>query len=161
MRKVLFVRVGVVVAVGLTIMVVTYVLLRPLPKAAGDFKFMHCDTCRTEMVYNTNLAWKSCPRCQPPKMGTLIATRESIHEGGANPWRRLKIALSFESVCLLGAVVFLLYHPPKLAASTYRRMRCPTCKRVLRFPPERAGGEGMCPACNSLFGYPLISQELD
>lgn len=160
MRQKLVTRIIVTFAVAAVVMTATVYYLRPKTSAkSSEFRFMHCDLCGAELVYNPKLAGSRCPRCQPPKIGKLIPTTESIGAGGSNPWRRVNIFLSFEAVFLLGAIVYLLYNPPKPREPNYLYTRCPKCKRRLKYPQERAGGEGRCPACKTLFGYPLFGTE--
>src|SRR5262249_37769097 len=103
------------IGISLLIMGTTYVLLHPPRIDAGShkYKFMHCDRCGVEMAYSENLAGAHCLRCKVER-GKLTPTERSLNEGGSrDPWRAFNIALSFECVFLLWAVVWLLHHPPK------------------------------------------------
>src|SRR5262249_28629599 len=95
----------------------------------------------------------------PLKGGTYMPTVKSIAEGNENPWRPVNIALSFETVGLLGVLVYILYHPPKPRRLETWRTRCPSCRRRLKFPAERGGTEGRCPGCKHEFVYPPFSDE--
>src|SRR5262245_56732682 len=157
MPSVILSRVIVALIVGILLMLGSIFYFRPKQKAPSDARFMHCDTCRVEMVYNEKLAGGRCPRCQPPKVGMLVATRDSIAGGGTgSPWRSLVIALSFEFVLMLGAVVLILSFPPKSVQSSYGYTQCKNCGTKLRFPASRAGrGAGWCPLCKAMFAYPV------
>jgi hypothetical protein len=161
MPRILLIRVCVTLIVGIIVILLTIRLLRPRPEAPGDAKFMHCDVCKQEMLYNPKLAGGKCPRCQPPKIGTLIATKSSVGQGYGNPWRQLNIALGFEGIILLGAVVWILSTPPRGAGQIqYAYTQCKNCGRRLRFPAHRAGaGAGWCPLCKAMFRYPTEQEE--
>lgn len=152
-------RVVLTIAIGVAVMIVTTMALRPRASERAQYRFMHCDVCNQELTYNEKLAGGRCPKCQPPKIGNLVPTHISIHEGGGNPYRNLNIALSFEAVLLLGAVVFVLYHPPEANSKEYRYTTCSKCKRKLRFAAYRAGGEGQCPGCKAVVGFPVFSDD--
>jgi hypothetical protein len=152
-------RVLIVLGIGFGVIAASVWFLRPNVADESDLRYMHCNVCKMEMVYNKQLAGGNCPHCQPPKIGKMVPTHDSLVEGGGDPWRPVKMAMSFEMMALLGAVVFLLYNPPKLKEPGFRRMRCPRCKRRLRFAEERAGGEGQCPGCKAVIGFPLFSDE--
>ncbi len=154
-------RVLLVLFIGIGIMAGTGWYLRPRITEKADYKFLHCDVCGFELAYSTKLAGEKCPHCQPPKIGKLVPSRKSIHDGGGgSPWRDFNIALSVEGVCVLGAVVYLLYNPPARPKSSYLYTRCPNCKRKLRYPKERAGeSAGWCPACKAMFVYPTLEEQ--
>ncbi len=156
--RTLFFRLLGTLLIGGSVMAATFWCLRPAIAAESDYKFMHCDVCHQELAYNSSLAGKP-RRCEPPKIGMLIPTRRSIKDGHVNPWWSLNVAMSFEAVCLLGAVVYLLYHPPRRTAADYHYIRCPNCDRKLRYRAERAGeAAGWCPACKAMFVYPSLAE---
>jgi hypothetical protein len=155
----LYVRVVLAMLAGLGIMAVTYSHLRPEEGASEEYKFMHCNKCGKEMPYNATLAGLRCPTCPPLRGGTLVPTTRSMAQGGGNPWRGVNIALSFETVGLLGVLVFILYHPPKQRRDEFWRTRCPKCRRKLKFPAERGGTEGRCPGCKHVFIYPPYCED--
>src|SRR5262245_10247291 len=77
----------VVMAGGLAV-AVTFRVLVPRPavgtkdKEAAGYKFLHCNQCLMEMSFNPELDGRRCTRCQPPKTGFLVATKDSIRAGG-------------------------------------------------------------------------------
>jgi len=156
-------RVLLALAIGIAIMAASGWYLRPRITASGDYKFLYCEKCQFEIVYSKSLAGGRCPHCKPPEIGKLMPAKKSIHEGGEKPWRQFNIALSFEGICLLGVIVFLLYLPPKRAGKAgYLVTNCPNCRRKLRFPAERAGqSAGWCPACKAMFVYPTLAELSD
>src|SRR5262245_7620159 len=155
MRSVVLSRTVIALIVGILVILGTIWWLRPNVEGGADSKFMHCNVCKQEMIYQPKLAGSRCPRCKPPNIGTLVATRESIGAGGGNPWRTLNIAVSIEAIVLLGVVVLILSYPPRAAKLDYGYTQCNNCGRRLRFPAHRAGnGAGWCPLCKAMFAYP-------
>jgi hypothetical protein len=154
-KRVVLIRVLIAMIVGVLVMAGSVRWLWPRPLPAGESRFMHCDVCGVELVYNARLAGGHCPRCQPPRVGTLIATRDSVGQGAGNPRQKLYITLSIEAVILLGVVVYFLYHPPRAAQIQYGYTKCRNCNRKLRYRADRAGeGAGWCPQCKAVFAYP-------
>lgn len=160
-----WVQVGLVVVTGGLAIGATSLALAPKdrkkPGTAGadkdqaQFKFMHCDNCRLEIPYNPEQEGRRCPKCQPPKTGFFVATRKSIKEGGEpNPWRWYNVAVGFESVAVLGAVVYLLYLPVRDPSSVWYIFDCPHCSQKLRFRAVSLGGAGMCSRCKRMVRFP-------
>jgi ribosomal protein S27E len=151
----------VVIGAGVVILSVTALMLWPRPTEPGDCHFMHCSVCDNEMVYSAALSGKRCPRCKPPNIGYLIPTRKSVNEGGRSPYRQIVGVLMFESIFVLGALVFLLYHPPPPPEAKFYYTFCPNrkCKRKMRYSANRAGMAAQCPVCKSMVVNPTVEEQ--
>lgn len=121
----------------------------------AGYKFLHCDQCKMEMSYNRELDGKKCPRCQPPNVGFLIPTKESIRGGeGASPYRWFYVAAGLEALATLGAVVYLAYLPVRDPTQIYYVFNCPECDQRLRFREVSLGELGQCPRCENILRFP-------
>lgn len=128
---------------------------------AADYKFLHCEQCKTEMPFNLDLDGKRCPKCQPPKTGFLVPTVESIKTGSElTPWRWLYLAVFVECVCLLGGVVYLLYLPVADPKSVYYVLPCPHCGQRLRYRGVSLGQLGSCARCKRMIRFPEEEEAL-
>ena len=157
-------RVVYVTAVGVVVLFGTGYALRPvqLPAEKADYKFLHCDKCFKEIPFAEHMLEKQCPYCKESMKGTMTPTRESILTHGS-PWRWYYSALSFELVGLLGVVVYVLYNPPREDESKrFEHIKCPRCRRRLRYLAESEGKTGECPRCHYRFVYqsePLLGEK--
>jgi hypothetical protein len=144
---------------GLLTAGVTFALMAPKPadKALDSerYKFIHCDQCKLEMPYNTELVEKRCPRCPPPKTGFFLPTERSIKSGGdPSPWRWLYVTLFLEGVVMLGGVTYLLYLPVTDPTQVYYVVPCPHCGQRLRYRAVSLGGLGSCSRCKRVLRFP-------
>jgi hypothetical protein len=145
-----------VTGISLLVMGTTYLFLHPPRTDPGSqkYKFMHCDRCGMEMAYNPKLAGGHCVTCKV-EPGTLIPTERSLSQGGLrDPWKPFNIAVSFECVFLLWAVVWLLHHPPKPKEREYLYTNCAKCKLKMRYFPTSIGHQAMCPRCKRVLTLP-------
>jgi hypothetical protein len=125
------------------------------PVAGGQYKYMHCDRCKTELAYNPDMALKRCPRCLPPNPGFFIPTEHSVKAGGGpSPLRWVYVAVTLELIGTLAAVVVILSQPIPCPVSTYYLFHCPNCSQRLRFRRVSLGEIGSCPRCRRPVRFP-------
>lgn len=156
-----WVQVTIVMLAGLLVAGLSWQVLAPTidPKAdraAGRYKFLHCDHCNTELAYNPDLDGKRCPKCPPPNTGFYVPTEASIKSSwsGKSPWRWAYLAVAVEVLAALGGVVYLLYLPVADPTTTFFVCNCPHCGQRLRFRQVALGGLGQCSRCKRPLRFP-------
>ena len=55
----------------------------------------------------------------------------------------------------IGAMLLLRFRKPK--AEEFLYLRCPGCKRKLKFSPRQVGHKGMCNNCKEQFIFPATT----
>jgi uncharacterized paraquat-inducible protein A len=124
-------------------------------KEAAGYKFLHCNQCMLELAYNAELDGKRCPKCQPPRTGFFVATKDSIRSGGdVSPNRWFYVAAGIEALATLGAVVYIAYLPTRDPTQIYYVFHCPECDQRLRFREVSLGELGQCPRCENILRFP-------
>jgi hypothetical protein len=151
-------RLAATLGVGLAAMAVTGYRLHPglRPQAPDEFRFAHCPKCGLELRYSPLMAGKRCPRCAPDPPVMVPTAEPTGGQEAPSPDRDLKVALSAEGVLLLGAVVYILYHPPAFKEDTMLYTRCAACKQRLRYRAGLAGETGRCPRCKRPVLFPSL-----
>ena len=131
-------------------------------KQKGDpskFRFMHCPKCLRESTYSPEGIEKPCLYCEKPLVGTIESVRISgpLH----SQYKRMVAFLLVEVNCLLGIVVYLLYHPPSAGEQEFYYTECPkrSCRRRMRYAAGRAGAKAQCPLCKTKFINPTLEDQ--
>lgn len=133
-----------------------WLFLAPKSKAAGgDYKFMHCKTCRAERKYETSFAEMKCLKCtRENRDGSYVPTVASVGTSGAGPWKWFNVALAVEVILFLGLLAYALERRAATPEVEYLYCNCPYCRWRLRFKETSAGKDGMCPRCGRKFRFP-------
>jgi rRNA maturation endonuclease Nob1 len=63
------------------------------------------------------------------------------------------------ALAVAGVVVYLRSRPPR--EEPYYHVRCPGCKRRLRYRQRQVGNKGNCRNCGHAITFPPISQSVD
>jgi hypothetical protein len=150
-----------IIVTGVIVVAATLWRMWPQPAPSGEYKFMHCEVCGFETAFNSKAVAQPCPHCKPPTIGRLVPTPESVVNPPPSPYRQLFAVLLIEGVCILGALVFLLYHPPPPPDAVYYYTHCPNlkCRRKMRYPASRAGAAAQCPLCKTTVINPTVEEQ--
>lgn len=118
------------------------------------FKYLFCQECKFEIPYIPEQEDKTCPRCRPPKVGYLKATKESIKKGGdGNPWRFYNIAVMVEFTIMLAVLYYLLSRPIE-ADPTFYVINCIHCGLLLKYQPDGVDRFALCAGCDEIIKLP-------
>ncbi len=123
-------------------------------QATDEYKYLVCNECKLEVLYNREMDRHTCPKCQPPKVGYLMPSKTSVKSGGdGNPWRRYNIAVGVEFIVFLMVIVYLLSRPVADVPTDYI-LNCLHCGLALRYQPDGFDQYALCPGCDQVIKLP-------
>jgi hypothetical protein len=114
----------------------------------------HCPDCGRELPAQARLSGE-CPYCKLAQVGAAPAGKDKGSRKGADT----PLLLPLLGLFVLGSTAVLLYLRLRKSQLEARKAQfvsfhCPSCRRKLRYPSNRAGRQGQCPACKRLCIFP-------